>query len=81
VKVTTWVDFSKEIEVSVSAEDIRCALSEALARPFKDIDDHPNRHDFLGALNTIARFCNAVTDEQIATLNAAQRKSISEYFG
>ena len=77
--VKKWVECSQEVEVSIGADDVRCALTEAFARVPRDIDDHPHRHDITDALNSIAQFLRAMTDEHIALLTEAQRKTVREF--
>jgi len=74
MKVTKWVEYSREVEIEIGADDIAAALSEAFARVPRDIDDHPSRHDVTSALNSIARFFNGMKDEHIALLTDGQRK-------
>jgi hypothetical protein len=81
MKVTTWVDFSKEVEVGISAEDIRCALTEAFeaAKPDPQDERTPAIHTILRALNSMATFLNGLTDEHIARMKPGQRKLTREF--
>ena len=79
MKVTTWVEFSQEVEIEIGADDVSAALSEAFARLARDIDDHPNRYDVTGALGAIGQFLRALKDEHIAQLNDAQRKVVRDF--
>ncbi len=83
MKITKWVDFGCEVDVEVDAEDIRNAISEALAcvTEHSPLVEGPSERDVCRAFNVIAAFLNAITDEQYLSLRAAQRKVIGDYMG
>ncbi len=74
MKLTTWVDLSREVEVNIGADDIREALTES----FSMVKDG-TRYDVTVALNNIGTFLNALTDEQIALLALGQRSTIEAF--
>jgi hypothetical protein len=80
MKITKWVDMGAEVEVEIGADDIRIALSEAFSSvEVQAFDAKPTRFDVTRALNDIAAFFNAITDEHIGLLNDAQRE-VTEKF-
>lgn len=81
VKVSKWVDMGQEVEVEIGLDDIRAAMGEAFNVVAEDPlgEEGPNRFDIMRALNDIGAFLNAMTDEQIALLNEAARKSVRTY--
>ncbi len=81
MKITKWVDFGCEVEVDVSSEDIRAALSEAFTEATRDNPGEPPPWlgDVTRALNGMAVFLNALTAEQIAAMTPGQRKVVSEF--
>jgi hypothetical protein len=81
VRVTKWVDMGQDVEVEISVEDIRAALSEAFEGITKDRlgEEGPSREDVARVLNSIAAFLNAITDKQIASLTPAQRAAVAPY--
>ena len=81
MRVTTWVDLSEEVEVDVSAEDIRCAMSEAFdeAKPDPHNEKTPGISTILRALNSMATFLNGLTDEHIARMEPRQRAITREF--
>jgi mitochondrial fission protein ELM1 len=82
MKVTKWVEFSQEVEIDISADDVRCALSEAFARVnVRNVDDTPNRFDVSRALNSIGTFLNALTDEHISLLSPKGRQTVAAFLG
>lgn len=81
MKVSTFVDLgSQEIEVDIGFEVVSAALSEAFAvatRP--DGDDRATVRDVARALNNIAVFFGALTDEHIARLSPQVRKVVHAF--
>ncbi len=79
MKVTKWVSLDQEVEIEIGADDIRCALAEALANPIAEHEQHPDSGDVQRALNSIAQFLNAFTDEQFLKLPPAVRKAVAAF--
>jgi hypothetical protein len=81
VKVSKWVDFGLEVDVEVGVDDIRVALAEAFANVTDDRlgEEGPSRHDISRAINCIALFLKALTDEHIALLTQGQREIIGKF--
>jgi hypothetical protein len=79
VKVTTWIDVSREVEVNIGADDIRRALTEAFAATNQNDEEAVNVHDIMRAFSCIASFLRAFTDEQVALLNESQRRVIGGF--
>jgi hypothetical protein len=81
MKISKWVDMGQEVEVEICAQDIRAALSEAFSVVTCDPlgEEGPNRNDVLIALNGMAAFLNALTEDQIATLLLGQRPIIQAF--
>ena len=81
MKVTKWMDMGADVEVNVTSEDIRIALSESFEHVRYDRlgEPGPGRWDVTQALNDIATFLNALTDTQICILTTSQRKSVASY--
>lgn len=81
MKVRKYVELAEEVEVNISADDIRAALAEAFEVVTRDRlgEEGPNRNDVLMALGYIATFFNALTAEQIDTMTLAQRSTVWVY--
>jgi hypothetical protein len=71
MKIKTWVDFeSKEIEVSISAEDIVTCLSE-----------DPNQvHTALRGISNAASFIKAIPPVIIDEMSDKARETIRKFF-
>lgn len=70
---------TKYIEVEVTTEDILEALDEALAAAIQKNGEAVNIHVICRTFNYIGKFLNAFSDEHIARLNEAQRKTIGDF--
>jgi hypothetical protein len=79
VKVSVWVDLSRQVDVDVSVDDIRSSLSEAFAEAEQRPDRVANIHSVMRAMNQIAGFLNAFTEQEIDRLNFGQRSTISAF--
>lgn len=79
MRVTKWVDMGADVEIEIGADDVRRALDEAFSETEQRLEYAVNIHDVLRAFNSIGQFLNALTDEQIALLNDAQRKVIGAF--
>jgi hypothetical protein len=80
MKITKWVDMGEEVEVEVSTEDIRAALAESFAEVTKDLlGELPSTFPVVSALSDIGKFLRALSDEQIALLNPAQRRVVGQF--
>lgn len=81
MKVKQWVDFGQEVEIDVSITDIRAALGECFENVTQDRigEEGPSVGDVLHALNSIAKFFNAMTDEQIALLSEKARIMVGNF--
>ena len=67
MKIRTWVDMGKEVDVDVSVEDVRACLQEAFAVVTTDRlgEPGPNRAEIMMAFNNIGTFLKAITPAQI----------------
>ncbi len=81
MKITKWVDFGCEVDVDISSDDIRAALSESFSEATRDNlgEPPPGPRDVLRALNGMAAFLNALTNEQISALTPGQRKVVASF--
>lgn len=82
MKVSKWVDFGQEVEVELSMEDVRAALSEAfheVTREDRLGEPGPTNGEVMMAFNNLAGFLRAFTDEQIAQMKPAQREVIGKF--
>lgn len=80
MKITKWIDMGQEVEIHISAEDIRIALSEAFSEATKDkLGEDDNQHDILLAINSMACFLNAVEQHQIDAMKFGQRLTIEKF--
>lgn len=81
MKIRKWVDMGQEVEVEIGADDIRSALSEAFSRVMQDRlgEEGPTRQEVTLALNDIAIFFNALTDQQIDLLTLGQRNIVQVF--
>ena len=79
--VTTWVDLgSKEVDITVTAEDIRASIEESFRHATQDTLGEPiSIWDLNRALNSMAAFMNALTLKHIETLSPASRKSVATF--
>lgn len=69
MRIRKFIDIQQEIEIDLSAEDIMLVL---------DRDGDSERH-MLRCLNEVACFLNAISDKQIKSMNASQKKAIHEF--
>lgn len=69
MKIPVWVEFSKEVEVSVSAEDVVGCFRADSESPYYIVQ----------TLNNFAGFLNALTPSDIEGLNDAQRDTVAKY--
>jgi hypothetical protein len=76
MKITKYVELSGEVEVEVSAEDLRVAFDEEFTLP----QGNCNRYQITSPLNRMAWWCNGLTDAHIALLTPGQRKFAAEFF-
>lgn len=80
MKISKYVSFEQEVEIDIDLNDVRYCLAEAFARVEQSKHgEEPTRRDVLSALNRIASFLNALTDEQIVIMTPGQTKMIGEY--
>ena len=81
MKIRQWVDMGQEVEIEIGADDVRIALAEAFANVTQDRlgESGPNRAEIARALNNIAIFLKALTDEQIAMLSIDARKTVTQF--
>lgn len=80
MKISKWVDMGAEVEVDISVEDIRGALSEYFHEVTRDpLGERQNGNDIKIALNQIGAFLRALPDEQIVLLNPPQRTMIHKF--
>ena len=80
MKITKFIDLGQEVEVEISAEDVAQSLAEDFAIANREtIGEKPLRFDLVRALNSMAVFLNALTDEQIALLEPKPRKLVREF--
>jgi hypothetical protein len=79
--ITTWVDLgSKEVEVSVTSEDIRTSIQESFDAATRDTLGEPvSRWDLVRALKSMAAFLDALSEEHIATLGPEVRKTVAKF--
>lgn len=69
MRVRTWVDFSKEIDVEVSLDDLFAAA--------KDVPEPQSVGELLTCINRLYGFSKRVPDGIIAMLNEKQRAVIA----
>ncbi len=70
MKISKWVEFSKEVEVSISLEDVRECLIEAADNSLPEL---------FRILNDLGVIFKGVPDEMIAKLNPQQRETILKF--
>jgi hypothetical protein len=74
MKVTKWVEFSQEVEISLGVEDISSLLSESLISERQE-----TIQGVLYALNSIATFLRAIGDKQIAAMHPIHRRTVATF--
>lgn len=80
MKVTKWVDMGQEVAVEIGTDDIRCALSEAFANVTEpQFEEVPNRYDVTRAIDSMAKFLKAMTDEHIELLGEPSKKIVRDF--
>lgn len=81
MRIKTFVNFGQEVEVEIGMGDIRSALAECFVTVTADRlgEEVPSISDVTRALNTVATFLKALTDQQIAEFNDTQRKVIHDF--
>lgn len=76
VTIKKWVELGKEVEISISVDDITAALAEC----FDSVEYSAHSvADVLRGLNYVASFMNAIKDQNISDMNAQQRKVVSDF--
>jgi hypothetical protein len=77
--VTAWVDLgSKEVDVTVTAEDIRASIDESFRRATQDTLGEPiSKWDLYRALNNMAAFLDALTVAHLETLSSSARRTVA----
>ena len=76
--IKKWVEFEKEVDVEIDGREVAIAFREAWANA-SDTHEKPSRWDILAALNKVAMFFHALSDEQIADLADKQRGVIRAF--
>jgi hypothetical protein len=76
MKVKAWVKVFQEVEANVDVADISAALSEAFSAAR---GEEPNARNVLLALNDIAVFLKAITDDQIRSMQPSPRAFVAEF--
>lgn len=83
MKISKWVDMGQDVDVEIGVDDIRDALTEAFAQITEDESwaggSIPNSDDIVRVLADIGSFLRALTDDQIALLNPAQRTLVETF--
>jgi hypothetical protein len=81
MKISKWVDMGQEVDIEIDFNDIRVALAEAFEPITRERlgEEGPSCGDVGRALNSMAAFLNALTDEHIAQLTAMQRSVIGRF--
>lgn len=81
MRIEKWVELSDTVQVDVDVNDVRGALAEAFANVTEDRlgEERPKAADVMRCFALIGKFLLAVTDDQIAMLNDAQRRLIGNY--
>lgn len=74
MKVTKTVDVTAEVEISISTEDICCALSEVASRA-----EGESHHAAMMVLNSVAQAMRAVSDDHIAAMSGMQTACIRQF--
>lgn len=79
--ITTMVDLpAVEANVQVDLKDVRAMMAEAFSNiNNREDDDKPSTYTIKRALNDIACFLNAMTDEMIGQLEPAPRKLVADF--
>ena len=79
MRITKWVDFGQEVEVSIGSDDIRLALAEEF-EAVTDQDIEPvTPKAILRMVNICAQFLKALTDAQIVSLETEPRKLVGKF--
>lgn len=73
--VSKYVRIDQQVEVDITSADVRAALAE----DFSCAKDSHHSPDVKLALNDIARFLDALSDEQITALAPEERRTVSTY--
>ena len=79
MKIATWVDFSREIEVDIDGQQVALAFQEAWGNVTHADDGMPKRDDIIRALGKLGTFLKALTDQMIADLNDKQRETVRKF--
>ncbi len=81
--ITKWIDMGQDVEIEITADDIRVALEESFVEAnratLETCGEVPNSQKLCQTINHIGQFLNALTDEQIALLNESQRRVIERF--
>ena len=76
--IKKWVEFEKEVDVEIDGREVALAFREAWDNA-SDTNEKPSRWDILAALNKVAMFLHALSDEQIADLTDKQREAVHNF--
>src|ERR1035438_7793979 len=72
MKVTKWVEFSQEVEISLGVEDLHGLLAESLVS-----DRQETLREVLHGMNAVLSFLRAVGDDQIAAMLPVHRQLVA----
>ena len=78
MKIFKTVSVEQEVGIEICGDDLAAALAEEFHNATLDslgLEPAPIKH----ALNSCAKFFNAITDEQIKLMGAASRKVVCAY--
>lgn len=78
MKVKTWISIEQEVDVNISADDIRCALMEDIPADVRDPKD-PD-HPIMRALSSIYQYLQEIPDVRISEMLPTQRTAYSKFF-
>jgi hypothetical protein len=70
--IKKWIEYEKEIDINLSAEDI-CLLFE------ENEDKEHNQTIMLSNINSLAGFLKGIPDEMISGLSDGMKKTIFEF--
>ena len=68
MKVTKWIEIEQEVEIDISAEDIRLIL-----------EDDGELREVLRNISRAATYLKAIPDKMIDEMNPAQKETIAKF--
>lgn len=74
MKVTKWVEFEKEVEIEIGADDIRAALADLAGSPERVFQAN-------AILNAVAQSLRGIPNDLINEMSSEARATVAAFLG